>query len=74
MTGPVAAYVFALYAIQVVWTILAAGGCLVGGDRKTLSALAHTPGLTGDSDMPPSLRADMLSEPPPSIETSAAGH
>lgn len=74
VTGPGAAYVFALYAIQVVWTILAAGGCLVGGDRKTLSALAHTPGLTGDSDMPPSLRADMLSEPPPSIETSAASH
>lgn len=65
VTGPGAAYVFLLYAIQVVWTIASAGYFLVG-DRKALSTLAHTPGLTGDSEMPPSLRADMMSEPPPS--------
>lgn len=69
VTGPGAAYVFVLYAVQVVWTIASAGYFLVG-DRKALSALAHTPGLTGDSEMPPSLRADMMSEPPPSASAA----
>ncbi|MBS2016968.1 MAG: flippase-like domain-containing protein [Deltaproteobacteria bacterium] len=69
VTGAGAAYVFVLYATQVVWQIMSAGYFLVG-DRKALSALAHTPGLTGDSDMPPSLRADMMSEPPGDASTA----
>jgi uncharacterized protein (TIRG00374 family) len=60
VTGPGSAYVFLLYAIQLVWTILGAGIFLVG-DRKALSQLTHTPGFTGDSELPPpSLQAEML--------------
>lgn len=64
MTGPGAAYVFLLYMAQLVWTILGALIFLVG-DRKALKQLAHTPGLSGDSEMPPSSGfVDSLPPPP----------
>lgn len=53
MTGPGAAYVFLLYMAQLIWTILGALIFLVG-DRKALNQLTHTPGLSGDSEIPPS--------------------
>jgi glycosyltransferase 2 family protein len=56
VTGGGAAFVFLLYVIQLVWTILAAVGFLVA-DRTAFSKLSHTPGLTGDSEAPPSMQA-----------------
>jgi hypothetical protein len=44
VTGPGAAYVFLLYAIQVVWT-LAAGALFLVGDRKNLTALEEAEGI-----------------------------
>ena len=44
VTGPGAAYVFLLYAIQVVWT-LAAGAMFLVGDRKNLTALEEAEGI-----------------------------
>jgi hypothetical protein len=44
VVGPGAAFVFLLYAIQVVWTLMAAGGFLVG-DRKALRALEEAEGI-----------------------------
>lgn len=46
VVGPGAAYVFLLYAIQVVWTLLAAGGFLVGGaGRSNLRQLEEAEGI-----------------------------
>ncbi len=45
------AYVFLLYASQLVWTVLAAAFFLVG-DRSALKALRESPGL-GSSEAPP---------------------
>jgi uncharacterized protein (TIRG00374 family) len=45
VTGPGAAYVFLLYALQVVWTLLAAGGFLVGGERANLRQLEEAEGI-----------------------------
>ncbi len=42
--GPGAAYVFLLYAIQVVWTLVSGGAFLVG-DRKSLRALEEAVGI-----------------------------
>ena len=53
VTGPGAAYVFLLYAMQLVWTVASAGWFLVR-DRSALTALSHAPVLT--------------SEPPPASE------
>lgn len=69
VTGPGAAYVFVLYAVQVLWTIGAAGFSLAS-DRKAISTLAHTPGLTGDSEMPPSMTSEMMSESPSSASAA----
>jgi ABC-type multidrug transport system fused ATPase/permease subunit len=44
VTGPGAAYVFLLYAIQIVWTIAAAAYFLVG-DRAALRALEEAEGI-----------------------------
>jgi uncharacterized protein (TIRG00374 family) len=44
VTGPGAAYVFLLYAIQVVWT-LAAGAMFLVGNRKNLTALEEAEGI-----------------------------
>ena len=44
VVGPGAAFVFLLYALQVVWTIFAAGLFLVG-DRKNLRALEEAEGI-----------------------------
>lgn len=64
VTGAGSAYVFLLYGIQVVWTILAAAYFLLR-DRGSLSQLSHTPGF-GDSELPPpSLQGDMLPSVPP---------
>ena len=48
VTGGGAAYVFLLYGVQLVWTILAAG-FFVAIDRSALEALSHAPAL-GSSD------------------------
>jgi hypothetical protein len=48
VTGPGAAYVFLLYACQLVWQTGAAGFFLLG-DRGARATLAHTPGLTEDA-------------------------
>lgn len=69
VTGAGAAYVFLLYSIQLVWTIVAAGGFLLL-DRSALTKLSHTPGLTEDATAA-SAAADMLSEPPPSIDRTS---
>lgn len=67
------AYVFLLYSIQLVWTVLAAAAFLVF-DRTALTKLSHTPGLTEDA-APGSIAGDMLSEPPPpSIDAPSASH
>ncbi len=60
VTGPGAAYVFVLYAVQLLWTIAGAGIFLVG-DRGTRSALTATPVIT-DEPMPASLA-------PPPLDT-----
>jgi hypothetical protein len=44
VTGPGAAYVFLLYALQLVWTILAAAFFLVV-DRSAVTMLASSPTL-----------------------------
>jgi glycosyltransferase 2 family protein len=44
VTGPGAAYVFLLYAIQVVWTLVA-GAIFVVGDRSNLTALEEAEGI-----------------------------
>jgi uncharacterized protein (TIRG00374 family) len=44
VVGPGAAFVFLLYAIQVAWTLIAAGLFLVG-DRKNLRALEEAEGI-----------------------------
>ena len=69
VTGAGSAYVFLLYVIQLVWTILAAGIFLVG-DRKALSQLSHTPGL-GEETQDPALLSDA---PPPSIDARSAAN
>ena len=56
VTGPGAAYVFLLYSVQLVWTVLAAAFFLFL-DRGARTTLAHTPGLSGDTEPPPSLQA-----------------
>lgn len=56
VTGAGSAYVFLLYAIQLVWTIGAAGFFLVV-DRSALKALADSPALTQ--------APVLLSDPPP---------
>ncbi len=48
VTGAGSAYVFLLYSIQLVWTVVAAGFFLVL-DRSTRSQLSHTPGLAEDT-------------------------
>ncbi len=64
VTGAGSAYVFLLYAIQLVWTIVAAAFFLLR-DRGSLSKLSHTPGF-GDSDLPPaSLQGEMMGSVPP---------
>lgn len=60
LTGPGAAYVFILYAAQLVWTIVGAAIFLVG-DRKALTKLSHTPGLSGDEVV---LSGDSEAPPP----------
>ena len=59
VTGPGAAYVFLLYVVQVVWTILGAGIFLVG-DRKAVNQLSHAPGLGSDSEAPASMASEAL--------------
>lgn len=59
VTGPGAAYVFSLYALQLVWTLFSAGIFLVG-DRGWRTALSHTPVLTTDPP-PPGDREDAMS-------------
>ena len=44
VVGPGAAFVFLLYAIQVLWTIVSAAGFLVG-NRKALRALEEAEGV-----------------------------
>jgi hypothetical protein len=61
------AYVFLLWAIQFVWTIVAALIFLVG-DRAAMSKLTHTPGIVDESELPPP-RLD--SEAPPSQAQAA---
>lgn len=70
VTGAGSAYVFLLYSIQLVWTILAAAAFLVV-DRSALTKLSHTPGLAEDAP-PGSVAGDMLSDPPPSIDARSA--
>lgn len=60
VTGPGSAYVFLLYGIQLIWTILAAGIFLVG-DRGWRTALSHAPGLS-DEVSPASMRESLESE------------
>jgi hypothetical protein len=62
-----AAYVFLLYAVQLVWTVLAAAAFLVV-DRGSFAKLSHAPGLGED--------APILTDPPPpaSVRTSSATH
>jgi uncharacterized protein (TIRG00374 family) len=59
VTGPGAAYVFLLYAIQLVWTVGAAGFFLAI-DRSALKALSHTPVIT-DEPVPESVTGEELS-------------
>ncbi len=58
VTGAGSAYVFLLYAIQLVWTVLAAGFFLVV-DRSALRTLAQSPVLMSEQPV-------LLSDPPPS--------
>jgi hypothetical protein len=64
------AYVFLLYLIQLIWTILAAGSFLLA-DRGALTKLSHTPGLAEDA-LPGD--GDMLSDAPPSIDARSAAN
>ena len=57
--GGGAAYVALMYGTQMLWTIGSAGVVLVA-DRKALAKLSHTPGITGDSEAPPSLQGEAL--------------
>ena len=68
VTGAGSAFVFLLYAIQLVWTIGSAGFFLVV-DRSALKTLAKTPVL-GDDAAPESIGA---SDPPPSLERASSG-
>jgi len=72
VTGPGAAYVFLMYVVQLVWTIASAAFFLFV-DRSALTALAHAPGIGGDTDPPPSMRADAVGdEAPASIDARTA--
>lgn len=55
VTGPGSAYVFLLYATQLVWTVLAAGFFVVG-DRKALDVLRESPTLA--TEPPPAMGAE----------------
>lgn len=70
VTGAGSAYVFLLYGIQLVWTVLAAAVFLVI-DRNALTKLSQTPGLTDDAP-PASVTGDMLSDAPPSMDARSA--
>jgi glycosyltransferase 2 family protein len=63
VTGAGAAYVFLLYAIQLVWTVGAAG-FFVAVDRSALKSLSSSAAALGESDPPPSssLEAAALTE------------
>jgi len=63
VTGAGAAYVFLLYAVQLVWTIGAAAFFLVV-DRSALSALAHSPVLASEPAAPMSV-PPIADEPAP---------
>lgn len=54
VTGAGAAYVFLLYAIQIIWTLCSAGFFLAV-DRSALKALSKAPVLASASDPPPPL-------------------
>jgi glycosyltransferase 2 family protein len=64
VTGGGSAFVFLLYSTQLAWTVAGASIFLIG-DRKALSKLSHTPGISGD--------ADGNSEAPPSMQREALG-
>ncbi len=59
VTGPGAAYVFLLYAIQLAWTVIAASIFLLGGEDNALKALSQAPGL-GTEAPPASLDGSEL--------------
>jgi hypothetical protein len=75
VTGAGSAYVFLLYVIQLVWTILGAAVFLVG-DRKALSQLSHTPGLGNEDPEGPNPLQGVLgtSDAPPSIDQRRAAN
>ncbi|MCL2778790.1 MAG: flippase-like domain-containing protein [Polyangiaceae bacterium] len=54
LTGPGAAYVFVLYAVQLVWTVVGAGIFLIG-DRSAFSALSSTTEDLSGSEPPLSI-------------------
>jgi len=68
VTGAGSAYVFLLYAIQLVWTIGAAGFFLVV-DRSALRALARSPVLSSEPDV----AAEPGGDAPPSLERVSNG-
>ena len=61
VTGAGSAYVFLLYAIQLVWQVGSAGFFLAV-DRKALNQLSHSPVLSNESadDAPDSVQGDAL--------------
>jgi hypothetical protein len=63
VVGGGAAYIALLYGTQVIWTVGSAGLVLLF-DRKALTKLSHTPGISGDADgsseAPPSLQREVL--------------
>ncbi len=66
VTGPGAAYVFILYASQLLWQITGAGIFLVG-DRSALKMLSQAPVLASETSA-----NDAASEPPPALESVRA--
>lgn len=64
VTGAGSAYVFLLYAIQLVWTI-ASAGFFLAVDRNALKQLSHAPVLSSDpaDNAPESLRSEALDLP-----------
>lgn len=56
ITGPGAAFAFLLYAVQLVWTV-AAAGFFLAIDRSAMKALSQSPVLSGESE-PPSAQED----------------